>query len=100
MRQIIEGKMYDTDTAHLVGREWNGKTGLQAYEEDLYEKENGEFFLHRYGGALTSMGHPYGDNTYTGDEDIVPYTEDEAQKWAEKYADIDDYIAIWGCPAE
>lgn len=47
MRQIIEGKMYDTDTAHLVGREWNGKTGLQAYEEDLYQKENGEFFLHR-----------------------------------------------------
>ena len=38
MRQIIEGKMYDTDTAHLVGREWNGKTGLQAYEEDLYQK--------------------------------------------------------------
>ena len=44
MRQIINGKMYNTDTAILIEEDWNGKTGLGYFCEALYRKTSGEFF--------------------------------------------------------
>ena len=52
MKKIINGKLYDTSTAHLVG-EWDNQLyGNPDYAaESLYRKRTGEFFLHGEGGA-------------------------------------------------
>lgn len=100
MRQIINGKMYNTDTAILIEEDWNGKTGLGYFCEALYRKTSGEFFLHREGGALTSMAVSCPVNSTTGSQKIIPFTDEEAREWAEKHMAESDYAAIWETPAE
>jgi hypothetical protein len=100
MRQIINGKMYNTETAIVMEEDWNGKTGLSYFCEVLYRKKNGEFFLHREGGALTSMAVSCPVNSTTGSQKIIPFTDEEAREWAEKHMAESDYTAIWGTPAE
>ena len=100
MRQIIDGKMYDTETAQLVGKDWNGKTRYEYFCEALYCKKTGEYFLHREGGALTEMAVSCAVNSITGSERIIPFTVAEARQWAEQHMTEEDYIAIWGTPEE
>jgi len=99
MKKVINGKLYDTFTAKFLGYFDNGKlTNYFSYlYEGLYQKRTGEHFLHCVGGALT---------TYNGSvikpltSVIKPLTYEEAQKWAEKHLDGDEYIKIFGDPEE
>lgn len=50
MKQIINGKMYNTETATEIATRSNGCTGWEYLEETLYRKKNGEFFLCGSGG--------------------------------------------------
>lgn len=100
MRQIINGKMYNTETATMLEEDWNGKTGFEYFCEALYRKKNGEYFLHREGGALTSMAVSCPVNSITGSQKIIPFTDEEAREWAENHMDESDYTAIWGTPEE
>lgn len=100
MKYIINRRMYNTVTAAELGRYWNGETGLAYYVECLYRKRNGEYFLEREGGAMTSCAVPCGVNSWSGSCRAIPLSEAEAQAWAEKHLDADEYAAIWGYPAE
>ena len=53
MKKVINGKLYDTSTAELVGEWNNGRLDdrLFACSEDLYQKRTGEYFL--FGSVLT-----------------------------------------------
>lgn len=99
MKKIINGKVYDTDTAKMVGSWDNGHpTNDFAYcSEELYRKKTGEFFLHGEGGALSRYASHSGDNSGWGEE-IIPLTYNAAQEWAEKHLDGDGYCAIFGEP--
>ncbi len=60
MKKIINGKRYDTDTAEAVGY-WDSKVGKSSfrwYEETLYQKRGGEFFLYGYGHASSPSIFP------------------------------------------
>lgn len=66
MRQIIKGKVYDTDKATLI---YN-------YEDDyistlLYQKKNGEYFIYQFGDSLFSFIHPI--------------TFEEAENWCKRH---------------
>ena len=55
MKMIIHGKKYDTETA--INRAYFNN-GIGCYdscwfEETLFQKMNGEFFLHGRGGAMS-----------------------------------------------
>ena len=51
MKKIINGKVYDTDTAKLIGSWDNGIYGdLDSVSEDLYRKRTGEFFIFGHEG--------------------------------------------------
>lgn len=76
------------------------KTGLDYFCEALYRKKTGEYFLHREGGALTSMAVSCPVNSITGSQKIIPFTDEEAEAWAEKHMAESDYTAIWGTPEE
>lgn len=85
MKQVIDGKLYNTETAeHLHGWD-NGLYGgdFNRLAEDLYRTTKGAFFLHRDGGALV-MHIPCGDG-YTGGEEIVPLSKASAIEWLEDH---------------
>ena len=101
MKKIINGKVYDTDTAERVGSWDNGKYTNDLYycSEDLYRKRTGEFFLYGEGGPGSKYAVSCGSNSWSGGEKIIPLTYDAAQKWAECLSG-EEYEAIFGTVEE
>ena len=91
MKKIIKGKLYDTETAKLVGEYDNGKftNDFGYFSEDLYLKRTGEFFICGIGGAFTK---------YDGVETITPVSYEDAQNWVEEHLSGEEYINIFGEP--
>ncbi len=97
MKKIINGKRYDTDTATLMGSAgYRYPSDLGYWEEKLYRKKTGEFFLYGEGGALSKYSRSFGQNEWSGGDEIRPLSPKEAQEWAENYLDADEYEAIFG----
>lgn len=100
MKKIINGKMYNTETADSIGYYSNGDDmgNFNWYAETLCRKKNGEFFLYAEGGPAS----PYGvscdpsDRWFRSGSTIVPMTIDEAKCWAERCIDADKYIEVFG----
>ena len=102
MRKIINGKMYDTNTAKEIYY-WNNGSSHSDFdfcEETLFCKRTGEFFLYGSGGASSKYSRSCGLNNWEGSEKVIPLTEDKARKWMETHADVEDYIKIFGEPEE
>lgn len=101
MKKIINNKLYDTETANLVGDWDNGyyTNDFNFCSETLYQKKTGEFFLHGEGNALSKYAVSHGNST-SGGEKIIPMTYEEARDWAERKLDSDDYIATFGEPED
>lgn len=93
MKKIINGKLYNTETAKCVGY-WENTpitTDYNYYYQELYLKRTGEYFLYTWNLV------PYGYN----DQDYIdPLSEYEAKEWVERCLDADDYIDMFGCPEE
>lgn len=102
MKKIINGKMYNTETAKKVGEWWNGYSTRDFHycEETLYQKKTGEFFLYGEGGALSPYTKSCGQNCWSGAEEIIPMRESEAREWAEEKLSADTYIEIFEEVAE
>lgn len=101
MRKIINGKMYNTETATQIVEWNNGRYGdFDFCSQTLYRKRTGEYFLYGEGGPSSIYASPAGNNGYTSGKAIVPITEKTARKWMEERADVDEYIAEFGEPEE
>ena len=102
MKKVLNGKMYDTDTATLmaVWRNMGDTRNFSYCEETLYRKRTGEYFLYGYGGPMTKYAVSTGSNSWSGGEMIIPLTLSAAQEWAEEHLDGDDYQKIFGEVAE
>ena len=102
MKKIINGKMYNTETAKNLGEWCNGvpRNDFNYCEETLYRKKTGEFFLYGEGGANTGYRECVGQNSWSGGSEIIPLAESEAKKWVEDHLNADEYISIWGEPEE
>ena len=102
MKRIIKGKVYDTETAKKVASWYSSyaRNDFHYYEEELYQKKTGEFFLYGEGNAASPYSRSCGQNEWCGGEKIVPLTFAEAQEWAEKRLDGDEYCEIFGDPDE
>lgn len=98
MKKIINGRKYDTDTAHYVGHWDNGEEyGDFGYEEaKLYRKRNGEHFLALYGGANTRYAKSDGTGSWSGGSMIQPVSFEDAREWAERHLKVEDYEAEFG----
>ena len=98
MKQIINGKKYDTDTAKEIAH-YCAPGSVQDFsysEETLYRKKTGEYFLYGKGGPASRYSRSCGQNQWEGDQRIIPFTEYEARAWAERCIDADEYEAIFG----
>lgn len=102
MKRIIKGKVYDTETAKKVASWYSSyaRNDFHYYEEELYQKKTGEFFLYGEGNAASPYSKSCGQNEWCGGEKIMPMTFKEAQEWAEKHLDGDEYCEIFGEPDE
>ena len=99
MKKIIKGKVYDTDTAKLLGADGGGD-GFSSWSEELYQKRTGEFFIEGEGGPATKYAVSCGQNQWRGGTKIIPLSAQAAREWAEEHLDADDYEAIFGIPDE
>ena len=85
MKQIINGKRYDTEKATQLAR-WHSGFNLgdpKLCEEKLYGTKNGAFFIHGAGGAMSRWSKRVG-NTTGGGEGVEVLTKDEAMNWLEE----------------
>lgn len=91
MRKIIKNRVYDTDTAKAEATYSNNypRSSFQYYEETLYIKKNGEYFLYGKGNAAS----PYAEHSYN--EKITPLTYDKAKDWAEKRLTPEEYVDLF-----
>jgi len=72
MKKRINGKTYDTETAHLFDSKSVGEFGdTHGYEEKFYSTRTGLYFIYGVGGA---------DSPYPK-EDITPMTKEESDEW-------------------
>ena len=98
MKKIINGKVYDTDTARELGSWANmaDRRNFSQFEETLYRKKTGEFFLCGEGGPMTKYAQAVGQNEWSGGSRIMPLDFSEARQWAEEHLDADEYESIFG----
>lgn len=102
MKKIINGKRYDTDTAREMASASSpeGRSDFHWWEETLYRKNTGEFFLFGQGGPASRYAEACGQNQWSSGSRIMPVSLEAAQKWAEAHLDGDDYEEIFGAIEE
>lgn len=98
MKKIINGKRYDTDTAKECGTAYSklGRRDFGYWEETLYQKRTGEFFLYGEGGPASRYAVSVGQNSWSGGEKIIPLSVENSMKWAEEHLEADEYERIFG----
>ena len=94
MKKIINGKIYNTDTAAFIGNHQYANMGDFHYEDtDLYRTPKGAFFVHGTGGAYSRWSKPCGSNGMSGGHGIQALTPTEALEWCESSGIDVDVIA-------
>jgi hypothetical protein len=97
MRKIINGKSYDTETAKLI-EEYStsglSRSDFRYYQESLYLKKTGEFFLDGEGHAMTKYRSQCGNSSSWGSA-IIPLKLSEAKEWVENHCN-ERYEEIFG----
>lgn len=98
MKKYINGKKYDTETAVKVGyfELNNDYSSFSWYDETLYRKKTGEFFIYGTGNAASPYSESRGSNRHGSGSRIKPLTFDEAREWAEENLTGEEYEQIFG----
>lgn len=88
MKKIVDGKIYDTETATEIGSaESSGVTpsDFGYWRETLYKTRAGVYFLVGEGGALTSYARPVPGGGWMGGLRLTPLPLPEAFQWAQAH---------------
>lgn len=97
MQKIVNGKLYNTDTATCLGSYEYGVGGdFSHISERLYQKKTGELFLYGVGGPNTCYAEACGDNCWRGGEAIIPECEFDVKEWVAKHCKVEVYIKLFG----
>lgn len=83
MKKLIDGKMYNTETAEEIAT-WSNtyyNSDFHYCQETLYKTKKGAYFIHGKGGALSPYSQPSGGTGRSGGEDIEHISANEAFKW-------------------
>lgn len=94
MKQIIKGKLYNTETAQKILEHTNSGIGGY-YNEALYRKKTGEFFLKGSGDAFSKYSEPSGYNGRITSSKIIPLTEEETKQYLEDIDQPDIYMQFF-----
>lgn len=101
MRKIINGKAYDTETAHLVGEnDNNDASDSNRIIEKLYRKKTGEYFLYGWGGAFTRYCEHISSREFSSGDRFTPLSVEQARKFAEQSLTATEYEAEFSVAEE
>jgi len=100
MRQVIDGKIYDTEKSTFLceysycrGRDFRNE------ETSLYKTKKGNFFFAGHGGPMSSWATGDGQGEISGSEGIRlpdPFDgPDEVLRFAEKHMTTDEYLEFF-----
>ena len=93
MKRIIQGKVYNTDTADRIGNHVYSNPGDFRYEDtDLFKSKKGAWFIAGEGGPLSRWSQSCG-NGQRGGSGIEAMTTAEALAWCESSGIDADVIA-------
>ncbi len=94
MQQVIDNKLYDTETAKPLGNWQRGYSSERGYiSETLYITESGDYFLYGEGGSRSRYAKRVAPNTWGYGERILPFSNEEANAWAENHLTEADFYA-------
>lgn len=89
MRKIIDGKVYDTETAEKVAATSSGYdvslAGTTLHEDTLYRTRKGAWYVHDY--YACRMGNPEDSEIR---ETITPLADEEAHDWLAERDFVDE----------
>lgn len=86
-KRIIDGKTYNTETAtELAGWDESPDEHPVTYGEHLFQNRFGAFFLYSY----------QSDGPDGPEEDLKPFSPEEARAWLEKYQRVSVIEAVFG----
>lgn len=97
MKQIINGKLYDTSTAKRIGEltsEYD-KEDFRFFYETLYQKKTGEFFLFCLGLAESKYAKKTPQGKIQGIK-VKPLSHEQAQTWSLKNLNADQFMENFG----
>jgi hypothetical protein len=103
MRKVVNGRVYDTDTAELIcdiSPSGYSRSDFKWEDTALYRSPKGQFFLAGEGGALSRWRTPTGQNSWTGGDGLKLVEEDEAKLIAQEHLSVSKYSEIFGEPEE
>lgn len=82
MKKIIDGKLYDTDTAAKICSDgFSFRGDFSWWCETLYFSKKGQFFFHGEGGPLSRYGISVGNNSTSGSESLWLVDVDDARQF-------------------
>lgn len=101
VKQVIQGLIYDTDTAEDTGvkfyfGEGRGETRFEVTK--LYRTRHGRWSVAGEGGPRSRWGQTVGNNHTRGGEGIQPLSEVEAKAFAEAHGGAEDYERLFDAP--
>ena len=108
MKQIINGKKFDTETAEKVdyNSNTNNRTDFRYASETLYKKKNDTFFIEieNYGLGTNSIFDREDveklHSSITNRNSIIPLNHDQTKKWLEKNSTAEIYEKLFGIVEE
>jgi len=86
MKKVINGKLYNTETALKIEEYWNGY-GYSDFNfciEALYKTPKGKYFLYGKGGAASKYAEQSGRYLDSG-SGIIEFSRMEAMQWLTNY---------------
>lgn len=97
MKKIINGRLYNTETAEYIGYDEYGNVGdCHWWCESLFKKRTGEFYLFCEGGAFSQYGKQLRYNEWSEGRDIMPLSIAAAKEWAEDHLSYEKYVRCFG----
>jgi hypothetical protein len=103
MRKVIDGKVYNTETATVVCdiSPSGFYSGDFRYENTyLYKSPKGTFFISGTGGPLSRWAVPEGNNGHRGGSGLYVIDDDEARGFCERHGSASEFEAAFGEPEE
>lgn len=104
MKRILDGKIYDTETAtvlvNISGRGGTLNRGDLGYEDTwLYRSPTGTFFMAGEGGSASRWAKPFGENGSAAGEGLLIISDAEARHLYERHGGVvEKYAKYFGEP--
>jgi hypothetical protein len=101
MKKVIDGKLYNTDTAQEIAEDHHGYTSdFHHWSETLYQTRKGSWFLYGEGGALSQYSVSVAGYSGGAGDAFIPFTAGEALNWLEQHASADVVLEHFGSKVE